>query len=102
MDLGELGTIATTEDAGRMLPDYGSGWADAVAAGIDVTLIERNLGLAPWQRLERARAMDRQRERLQRRTVRPDVRAAIERGRMLEKLDALGVRPEEILDAGEV
>ncbi len=32
-------------------PAYGSGWGEAAAHGIDLSLIEDSLRLTPWQRL---------------------------------------------------
>lgn len=75
-------------------------WEAAIGLGIDVTLIERNLRLTPLQRIRQLDAHLRYCERVQRRTVAPELRRALERARMLEKLTALGgadLLPPELL-----
>ena len=47
-----LDTIATTADAGRLMTSHGPKWDAAIAYGIDVTLLARNLRLTPTERLE--------------------------------------------------
>lgn len=54
MDLAEL----TFESlAAEQRQRGGPAWREAVDAGIDVTLLERNLGLTPDERLEQLDAM---------------------------------------------
>ncbi|KIG14101.1 hypothetical protein DB30_07097 [Enhygromyxa salina] len=47
----ELIQLQTTEDACRTLPSHGPAWDAAIAYGVDVTLLERNLSLTPSERL---------------------------------------------------
>jgi hypothetical protein len=47
----DLAKLRTTEDACRTLPSFGPAWDAAIAYGIDVTLLERNLELTPSERL---------------------------------------------------
>ena len=92
----ELAGFETTEDAGRSLPAYGPGWDAAISAGIDVTLIEANLGLPAYERLRRHFEHARFRERVQARTVPPALRAEIEAQRFAEKLASFGVQPSMV------
>lgn len=50
------------DDASALLarwPSYGPGWDAAIAAGVDVALIEENLRLTPAERLAQLDAMTR-------------------------------------------
>jgi hypothetical protein len=93
----DLTRLETTEDAGRALPSYGPSWDAAIAAGVDVTMIEANLCLTPGERLRRHDAYARFREQVQSRTVSPTLRAAIEARRVDEKLASLGLGREQVL-----
>jgi hypothetical protein len=55
----EPAELRTTEDAGRSLPSHGPDWDAAIAAGIDVTMIEANLRRRPCERLRRMEAANR-------------------------------------------
>ncbi|HUH03854.1 MAG TPA: hypothetical protein VML75_17785 [Kofleriaceae bacterium] len=93
----ELAAFETTEDAGRSLPAYGPDWEAAIAAGVDVTLIEANLSLPPYERLRRHFEHARFRERVQARTVPPALRAEIEARRFAEKLASLGIEGSTVI-----
>ncbi|MFV8751167.1 hypothetical protein ACNOYE_11535 [Nannocystaceae bacterium ST9] len=47
----DLYQVSTTREACSSLPSHGPAWDAAIAHGIDVTLLERNLRLTPTQRL---------------------------------------------------
>jgi hypothetical protein len=82
-------SLATTEDAGRALGRDGEGWEAAIALGIDVTLIERNLALSPAERMRQADEDNRLASEIQSRTVPEPVRARLARDRLEEKRAAL-------------
>jgi hypothetical protein len=84
-------SLATTEDAGRALGHQGGDWEHAIELGIDVTLLERNLGLSPAERLRLADEHLRLANEIQARTVPEAVRVGLARARLTEKLAALGV-----------
>lgn len=89
-----LSELETTQDAGRMLPSYGPGWDAAIAAGVDVTMIEANLALTPAERIAQMTAATRFIVEVQQRTVPEHVRAARAEARLREKLAALGPERE--------
>lgn len=82
--------LETTEDAGRALPSYGPEWDAAIKAGVDVTMIERNLQLSPAERLTQMEAANHFVAEVQLRTVPYAVRREREQRRLEEKLAALG------------
>jgi hypothetical protein len=93
-----LEDLETTEDAGRDRPSRGPAWDAAIAAGIDVTLLEHRLRLLPFQRI---------REHLQHaefaagvrgRTVPPRLVAALSRRRLEQKLESLNMTIEQVLE----
>lgn len=86
----DLAELETTEDAGRELPSYGPDWDAAIEAGIDVTMLERNLQLTPAERLRQMQEANRFRVEVQLRTVPDHVRRTQYEARLREKLDALG------------
>lgn len=92
-----LEDIRTTEDGARAVPSHGRDWDDAVAAGIDVLMIEENLRLPPYERLRQHDQHARFRERVWARTVAPELRAEIEARRLTEKLAAFGVEAAVVI-----
>ena len=96
-----LEELRTTEDAGRSRPSHGRAWDDAVAAGIDVTLLEHNLTLSPRERLRRLCDHLRHVERVQARTVPAAIRERMAEKRLRDKLEALGLTAEEALPLDE-
>lgn len=44
-------TLAQMNGEYVMPPDAGPAWRAAVAAGIDMSIVEENLKLSPWERL---------------------------------------------------
>ena len=91
----EPAELRTTEDAGRSLPSHGPDWDAAIAAGIDVTMIEANLQLRPCERLRRMEAANRFAVEVQARTL-PAAMLHELRARLLrEKVEALGPEREE-------
>lgn len=87
-------SLATTEDAGRALGHHGGDWEQAIELGIDVTLIERNLGLSPAERLRLADEHLRLASEIQSRTMSAAVRARLARDRLEEKLAVLDATAE--------
>ncbi|MEM9457545.1 MAG: hypothetical protein AAGF11_25425 [Myxococcota bacterium] len=87
--------LYTTEDAGRTLPSYGPAWDAAIEAGIDVTMIERNLQLSPSERLRQMEEANRFVLEVQSRTVPPHIRQVQDHERLREKLAALGPEYED-------
>ena len=85
-----LDELETTEDAGRALPSYGRDWDTAIAAGVDVTMIEQNLRLTPAERIQQMEAAVCFVLEIQSRTVSEVVRRDRERQRLEEKLAMLG------------
>ncbi len=81
---------ATITEALRGLPVRGPGWDAAIEAGVDVSLLLRNLRLTPAQRIAQLQSLLRFQADVQERTVPAPVRAALEARRLREKLDALG------------
>lgn len=73
-----------------MLPSYGPGWDAAIAAGVDVTMLEANLRLTPAERIAQMLEATRFIVEAQQRTVPEHVRVASARARLEEKLAALG------------
>jgi hypothetical protein len=88
-----LEELETTEDAGRSLPNYGPDWDAAIAAGVDVTMIEQNLRLTPAERLQQMEEAVCFVLEVQMRTIPEPVRRDRERQRLEEKLAMLG--PEQ-------
>ena len=86
----DLAELETTEDAGRMLPSFGPAWDAAIEAGIDVTMLEHNLGLTPAERLRQMTRANRFLAEVQSRTVPDHVIRSREEQRLQEKLAALG------------
>jgi hypothetical protein len=86
----ELDRIETPTEAARSLPTSGSDWDAAIEFGIDVTLLLRNLGLSPCERMRQAAEHLRFIEAVRQRTVPAEVRARMEHERLWEKIDALG------------
>lgn len=89
-----LAELETPEDAGRTLPSYGPDWDAAIAAGIDVTMIEQNLRLTPAERLRQMEEAVCFVLEIQAVTVPEAVRAAQARQRLEEKLAMLGAEQE--------
>ena len=85
-----LDQLRTTEDAGRSLPSYGPDWDAAIAAGVDVTMVEQNLRLPPAERLVQMEEAVCFVLEVQSMTVPEAVRQERERQRLEEKLAALG------------
>lgn len=87
----DLETLETSEDAGRAVAtaSAGASWDAAIAFGIDVTLLVRNLGRSPAQRIAFAASHRRTVVAMQARTVPEAVRFATERTRHAEKLSML-------------
>ncbi len=63
--------LQTPADASRALPSHGPGWDDAIAYGIDVTLLERNLRLTPAERIQQLDESNRWRAQLRERLPSP-------------------------------
>jgi hypothetical protein len=63
--------LRTTADACRSLPSYGPEWDAAIAAGVDVTLIERNLRMSPVERIRHLDEINRWQTELRRRLPSP-------------------------------
>jgi len=59
-------------------PSELSAWQAAIDFGIDVTLLEANLGLTPAERLRELVAMNRFQDELQRRTVPAELRRRLD------------------------
>jgi hypothetical protein len=93
-----LEALQTTEDAGRDRPSHGPAWEAAINAGIDVTLLEHRVRLPPRGRLLEHREHARYVAAVQGRVVAPAVRRAVERRRLVDKLAALGLTPEQALE----
>jgi hypothetical protein len=87
--LPDPATLETIADAGRALGDYGPGWSDAIALGIDVTLIERNLRRSPAERIQAASEHLLLRAEIQSRTVAGSIAAELAEKRRKEKIAAL-------------
>lgn len=68
----------------------------AIKAGVDITLLERNLREPAAQRVQRLDALRRFRERVQARSVAPQVRDALNRQRLQEKVAALGFSASDL------
>lgn len=86
----ELAAIGSTEDAGRNSELRGPGWDALAELGVDVTLIGANLRLSPRDRIRNADAHRRFAAQVQARTVSATLQAALDRARLLEKIEALG------------
>lgn len=63
--------LQTPEDACRALPSYGPEWDAAIAYGIDVTLLERNLRMTPAERIRQLDETNRWRAQLRERLPSP-------------------------------
>jgi hypothetical protein len=85
----DLSVLETPGDAGRALGDYGPGWRQAIAYGVDVTLLEHNLKLSPAARIRLADEYATAHGAIASRTVPAEVRAVLERQRLAEKAAAL-------------
>ena len=87
----ELEELRTSDDAARAVADASAGpcWDQAAAAGIDMTLLLRNLRRTPAERIAHAAAHRRAVAAMQARTVPRWVRLAAERDRRAEKAAAL-------------
>ena len=85
-----LAQAETPTDIARSLPSSGPAWDAAIEFGIDVTLLEHNLGLTPCERMQQAAQHLRFIEAVQQRTVPAELRARLEHQRLWEKIDALG------------
>jgi hypothetical protein len=85
-----LAELETTEDAGRTLPSYGPDWDAAIAAGVDVTMIEQNLQLTPAERVRQMEEAVGFVFEVQTRTIPEAVRRERDRHRLEEKLAMLG------------
>jgi hypothetical protein len=85
-----LAELMTTEDAGRSLPSYGPDWEAAIAAGIDVTMLEQNLRLTPAERIRQLDEANLFLEEVHARVIPEHVRCEREHHRLMEKLSALG------------
>jgi hypothetical protein len=86
-----LTELRTTEDAGRSLPSYGPAWDAAIAAGIDVTMLEQNLQLTPAERIQQLDEANLFLEEVQARTLPERARQERDNHRLMEKLAALGL-----------
>lgn len=82
--------LTTTEDAGRSLPSYGPDWEAAIAAGIDVTMLEQNLRLTPAERIRQLDEANLFLEEVHMRVIPEHLRREREHQRLMEKLSALG------------
>lgn len=65
----DLAQAETPTDIARSLPSSGPAWDAAIEFGIDVTLLEHNLGLTPCERMQQAAQHLRFIEAVQQRTV---------------------------------
>lgn len=91
MGAGKLEDLQTSEDAGRAVADASSGecWEHAIATGIDMTLLLRNLRRSPAERIKHAAAHLRAVAAIQARTVPLRVRVSGARERRAMKVRAL-------------
>ena len=70
----------------------------AAAMGIDITLLVANLRRPPYERIRRHSEHARFRVEIQARTLPPHVRAALERTRLEQKVQALGFTLDQVLE----